>query len=313
MPQVSRKKSRKIGTGKSSSGGNKLERKLTKGNQTVAEFIPRNITGVPDMTVVKLKFFTTLIDFTASVGYYGHVFRLNSVFDPDYTGVGAQPAGFDQWAAFYNQYRVLGCMVKVSALATNNGTNPPIVFGFYPNLSASTESSIDNALEKPRCYFSCASWSDTSGRVVKKNLRPAAVMGITEQAYASTTDSSALVSSNPSSQAYFTVFCYNLNGTWSATAANNPTLWVELEYEVQFYGRVDLDQSFKKFRALERALPTDVTPDEICQAVEFRRSLTQKLESTIPEDKGQRFGMPSISQPINPNPSRKPTSLEFSG
>jgi len=132
-------------------------------------------------------------------------------------------------------------------------------------------------------------------------------MGITEQAYASTTDTSAVVTTNPSSQAFVTVFCYNLNGTWSASAASNPTLWVELEYEVQFFGRVDLDQSFKKIRALERALPTDTTTEEILQAVQFRRSFQQKLESTTPEDKGQRFGMPSISQPLNLNPSRRIT------
>ena len=35
-----------------------------------------------------------------------HVFRLNSIFDPDFTGVGHQPGFHDQWANLYNQYRV---------------------------------------------------------------------------------------------------------------------------------------------------------------------------------------------------------------
>lgn len=33
-------------------------------------------------------------------------FRLNSAFDPDYTGTGHQPMGYDQWAGFYNHYVV---------------------------------------------------------------------------------------------------------------------------------------------------------------------------------------------------------------
>lgn len=42
-----------------------------------------------------------------------HTFRLNSINDPDYTGVGHQPLFHDQWAALYSSYRVLG--VKFSA------------------------------------------------------------------------------------------------------------------------------------------------------------------------------------------------------
>ncbi len=33
-------------------------------------------------------------------------FRVNSAYDPDYTGTGHQPLGFDQWAQFYNHYVV---------------------------------------------------------------------------------------------------------------------------------------------------------------------------------------------------------------
>jgi hypothetical protein len=32
--------------------------------------------------------------------------NLNSIFDPDRSGVGHQPLGYDQWALFYNRYRV---------------------------------------------------------------------------------------------------------------------------------------------------------------------------------------------------------------
>lgn len=42
-----------------------------------------------------------------------HVFNLGSIFDPDYTGVGHQPAFHDQWATLYNRYRVIGVRYKV--------------------------------------------------------------------------------------------------------------------------------------------------------------------------------------------------------
>lgn len=43
-----------------------------------------------------------------------HTFRLNSINDPDYTGVGHQPLFHDQWAALYSSYRVLGCKVRAT-------------------------------------------------------------------------------------------------------------------------------------------------------------------------------------------------------
>ncbi len=36
-----------------------------------------------------------------------HQFRINSLFDPDYTGLGHQPAFRDQWNALYTKYRVI--------------------------------------------------------------------------------------------------------------------------------------------------------------------------------------------------------------
>lgn len=65
--------------------------------------------------------------------------NMNSLFDPDRTGAGAQPAGFDQWAAFYNRYVVYKCAyehtitnttggigINISVLPVNGSTAPTI-------------------------------------------------------------------------------------------------------------------------------------------------------------------------------------------
>jgi hypothetical protein len=41
-------------------------------------------------------------------------FRGNSCFDPDYTGVGVQPYGWDQIAAIYGRYRVVSSKITVT-------------------------------------------------------------------------------------------------------------------------------------------------------------------------------------------------------
>lgn len=50
---------------------------------------------------------------TPGAGKAEHLFRLNGLSDPDYTGVGHQPAFFDNWAALYASYRVLGVRWKL--------------------------------------------------------------------------------------------------------------------------------------------------------------------------------------------------------
>lgn len=55
-------------------------------------------------------------------------FRANSLFDPDYTGAGTQPSGFDELAALYNKYLVH--KIRIRAAVTANGSNSrPITFG----------------------------------------------------------------------------------------------------------------------------------------------------------------------------------------
>lgn len=58
----------------------------------------------PDRLIVKLPYvdnYNMSIQLNATQSW-----NLNSIYDPDRTGVGHQPLGYDQWNTFYNRYRV---------------------------------------------------------------------------------------------------------------------------------------------------------------------------------------------------------------
>lgn len=57
----------------------------------------------------------------AVTGFFGaeHIFRLNSLYDPDFAGVGGQPYGFDQMAALYRRYKVTGVRIDISIYNPN--------------------------------------------------------------------------------------------------------------------------------------------------------------------------------------------------
>lgn len=63
---------------------------------------------------------------TSAGGYQKlQVFRANSCYDPDYTGAGVQPYGWDNWTAFFNRYQVLASSITVYMTANmTTATNP---------------------------------------------------------------------------------------------------------------------------------------------------------------------------------------------
>lgn len=66
----------------------------------------------------RLKYATRVVidpNITAS----HHVFSANGLYDPDITGTGHQPLGFDQLMTFYDHYQVIGAKITVDFISTN--------------------------------------------------------------------------------------------------------------------------------------------------------------------------------------------------
>jgi hypothetical protein len=77
---------------------------------------------VPQRMKVKLPYVETQILASPSSANIvaGTRFHLNSIYDPNYSGTGHQPLGYDQWANFYQEYVVTGVdwTVTFSNMAT---------------------------------------------------------------------------------------------------------------------------------------------------------------------------------------------------
>jgi len=52
----------------------------------------------------------------------GYVFAANGMYDPNITGTGHQPKGFDQLMLFFQHYQVLGARILVNAYSDINNT-----------------------------------------------------------------------------------------------------------------------------------------------------------------------------------------------
>lgn len=95
------------------------------------------------------------------------VFRANDLYDPDYTGVGHQPYGFDQLMTLYSHYTVLGSKIKVvfmNASGYKMGYNVKVDAWFTHGATA-----LDNLFEQ-KGGVHCLSGPDNSGGYRDKTL-----------------------------------------------------------------------------------------------------------------------------------------------
>lgn len=94
-----------------------------------------------------------------------HVFSLNGMYDPDITGVGHQPLGFDQLVGtMYDHYTVIGARAKVTFTNLSNSSPSNLILQLKDTTTTSTDMSA--IIENGTCVTGVAGLS-TSGHCCK--------------------------------------------------------------------------------------------------------------------------------------------------
>lgn len=154
----------------------------------------------------------------SSAAAVGHVFCLNGLYDPDITGVGNQPRGFDQYCStsggLYRNYVVLGCKVTVQFMNMSSSTYTRAM------LKVSRASTIDadpiDALEK-RIVKSTILGPYTGGAAVKTmSLNWSAKKWFGQKSVLPSSDYQGSSASNPGVQAYLHVMADPIGEAGSA-------------------------------------------------------------------------------------------------
>lgn len=115
MPKRSRTKRSKSRTGRRKRYKKNLKFKLLK-------------SPLPKSFLTKLKYYTT-VQLNPSAGGTPavHVFSGNGMYDPNITGVGNQPRGFDQFMKMFDHFTVLGSKIKARFSASGSLSEPLVV------------------------------------------------------------------------------------------------------------------------------------------------------------------------------------------
>lgn len=205
--------------------------------------IARNPTyGFPNELVVRLRY-SDIIVMTSTAGSLAkYVFRCNSIVDPDFTGAGHQPMYFDQFAALYANYTVLGSKIKVTyspvvdAIATAQPSGP-FEIGLLSDPNGTVSSTANTLAETPGCKSTLLTIA-TGGhnlKVLTHTYSPERDLGIS----ADDDTAGATIASSPSSTWFWTMYARDI-GLSSASSIDTK---VEIDFLVKFKRREDISGS----------------------------------------------------------------------
>lgn len=97
---------------------------------------PKLETLIKNRIVTKLKYVDIVTVDSAAASIASHVFRANDAFDPDLTGGGHSPLGYNQYALLYNNKRVLSSTIKITPIHMDLADATPCVFGVYTDVDS---------------------------------------------------------------------------------------------------------------------------------------------------------------------------------
>lgn len=158
--------------------------------------IPNSLysTVAPQQMKVALKY-SSIYTITTTAGLSGdQKFRLNSLFDSDYTSAGHQVRGHDQWAFIYEKYRVDTCKVEVIAGSTSTG-------GYISIVGNKSVASITDGSEPPESQNAITRPVQVGATtIVTKTFSIPALAGLLKRQYEGDDLNQALMGADPSNQ-----------------------------------------------------------------------------------------------------------------
>lgn len=194
---------------------------------------------IADSQVVKMRY-GELVSLTPTGGTSAsYLFRCNGVFDPNYTGSGHQPYGFDQWANFYDHVTVIGSRIRATFMPGNTAANiGQSIASITVEDDTATTTTINSLIERTGAVWKFVPAAGGPATTLTKKFSTKKFFNVSD-----VKDNSALkgtFTSDPSDQAYFHL---NVTSSDGSTTPSTINIVVDIEYIVLLSERKNLLES----------------------------------------------------------------------
>ena len=184
---------------------------VSAGRVKTTEVIERSMPLFSARCTKRLRY-STNFQLTSTAGAVAsYVFAANGLYDPDITGTGHQPMGFDEMMLYYNHYCVTNASIQV-VLKSVSGTK--LTACIRQDGAATPLTTIDRIVEVGGAVIEYLEFSTTFGATKRLQLAVdiARLQGINRKALTADSTLRGTIAANPAELTYFHV------QTWDAAA-----------------------------------------------------------------------------------------------
>jgi len=189
-----------------------------------------SVGGFPDRYRTTLRYSENLA-LTATSGVpVVYSYRGNNVFDPNSTGTGNQPAGFDSLAAHYRYYRVFGSRFTIIA-SNGSNSNVPGEMALVP-LSTTPTSTVPDYAAQAYATVGVVS-SPSTALTLSSTMTTSRIFGQPTVSVGAADEFASRVTTGPVKEWYWTIIWVAIDGSTTLISQNILTI----EYDVEFFQR----------------------------------------------------------------------------
>lgn len=195
----------------------------------------RSLNPLPSKYICKLKY---VQPFDIDPVTQQHNFNLNSLFDPDRTGLGHQPYGFDQLSTLYEKYRVISASWVINGINTGDSQRA-VRIAACPHNDNFTFPDMNLAMESPRTKYIIQGAQGSDLKTLKGWVNMNSVVGRTKPQYMADDKYGSSFTASPSELVILTVMGSDLDNSGSVAISCTITL----EFTAEFYDVRQQNQS----------------------------------------------------------------------
>ena len=163
-------KSKRVFKSKRKAGG-RSRRVVRRSNRTA--LVNKTMNPFSQRYICKMKYAEQLTQTGPSLGGLTQfTMNLNSIFDPNRTGLGHQPYGHDTLQTLYNRYRVIKCNYVISGITTGATTSDQysIIAALPANEVIGVAGTVSEVQENPKARFITQAPPSASLKVLRGSL-----------------------------------------------------------------------------------------------------------------------------------------------
>jgi len=205
----------------------------------------------PAQITRRLRYSTNFVGGTTSGAITStQVFRANDLFDPDFTGTGHQPMGFDQLILWYNHFCVHTAKIRIVCKNTA-GTVPTVCLRVDGASTALTV--IDRVVEVGGCVTEDLEVKGSYGanKILELSCDIAKLQGVNRKTMMADPSLRGDAATSPTEVTYFHFTMWDAAG-----ATGSCTCDVILEQVASFFEPRDLTESFRKVGLPSKSPPS---------------------------------------------------------